>query len=206
MQPKSVEAYLSGICNQLEMFPPEVRALRRHAGCKKLYSKPTQRKAALTTGDLEHAATQLSSSYDDRLFLAIIFTRFFGLHRLADLTDHDNPRFRSYRKTIMRATVRVDASAYTYLLSRHKADRFFEGNTIRILLLPPTYLRMRDESVNALHPALWVTASGAIPTRSWFTSRPKRLFSDSSIGGHSIRPGGATFYAIDGMPHEWIQA
>ncbi|KZV68882.1 hypothetical protein PENSPDRAFT_581799 [Peniophora sp. CONT] len=136
IQPKSVEFYLSGICNQLEMYHPDVRTLRRHplvtrtlAGCKKQFSKPTQRKAALTVTDLESAAAQLSNSYDDRLFLAMLYTGFFGLHRLAELTDHDKPAFRSHRKTIMRSSVCIENDVYVYLLPGHKADRFYEGNT-----------------------------------------------------------------------------
>lgn len=95
-----------------------------------------------------------------------------------------------------------------------RADRFYEGNTVRIpqqargpdpYTAFTAYVGMRDQSRSALHPALWVTSAGTIPTRSWFTTRLKQLFPDAFIGGHSMRPGGATFYAIEGMPGEWIQ-
>jgi hypothetical protein len=51
IKPKSVDSYLSGICNQLEPFFPKVREIRRHRlvaktlqGCKKLRGCATSRK------------------------------------------------------------------------------------------------------------------------------------------------------------------
>jgi hypothetical protein len=55
IKPKSVEAYLSGICNQLEDIYPHVREVRHHCmvsktlrGCKKLQAVGVTRKRALT--------------------------------------------------------------------------------------------------------------------------------------------------------------
>jgi hypothetical protein len=55
INPKSVDNYLSGVCNNLEGYFPHICASRNSAlisctlaGCKRLYSHPTRRKRALT--------------------------------------------------------------------------------------------------------------------------------------------------------------
>lgn len=60
IKPKSVDSYLSGVCNQLEPFFPDVRANRQHRlvvrtiqGCKKLRPSPPSRKRPLARSDLE---------------------------------------------------------------------------------------------------------------------------------------------------------
>jgi hypothetical protein len=59
INPKSVDNYLSGVCNNLESFFPNVRTARNSvivsrtlAGCKRLYGHPSRRKRALTRDDL----------------------------------------------------------------------------------------------------------------------------------------------------------
>jgi hypothetical protein len=51
IKPKLVDSYLSGICDQLEPFFPDIRAIRCHRlvthtlqGCKKMLGSPTSRK------------------------------------------------------------------------------------------------------------------------------------------------------------------
>jgi len=88
---RSVEAYLSGICNQLEPFFPDVRNNRRQplvtrtlAGCKKRFTSPIAHKRPLSRADLVTVATAYvdSSIYDDKLFVAMLLVGFFGLLRL----------------------------------------------------------------------------------------------------------------------------
>jgi hypothetical protein len=82
-EPKSVLSYLSGICNQLEPFFPEVRTHRQHwlvtktlAGCRKMFPSTVSRKRPITRSELAMIARLYtsSSSYDDILFLAILLT------------------------------------------------------------------------------------------------------------------------------------
>jgi len=133
--------------------------------------------------------------------------------RLGELVDADNPKLRDPRKVIRRSSVEVSLDDYSFFLPAHKGDRFFGGNTI---IIPKNndnhdphnpfllYLSSRDERFPLLSP-LWLREDGSIPTRSWFTHRLRRFF-DSSVGGHSMRAGGATLLAELGTPPHLIQA
>lgn len=66
------------------------------------------------------------------------------------------------------------------------------------------YLTSRDR-LHPWQPALWLTERGDIPTRRWFLSR-RRQANLQNVGGHSLRAGGATFFAAAGWPDDRIQA
>jgi hypothetical protein len=98
-------------------------------------------------------------------------------------------------------------------LPGHKADRFFEGNIIIIQKNPHTfdphkrfvsYLRMHNKKF-PLSPPLWLTSKGTIPTRSFFIKH-LRCFFNSNTAGQSLRAGGATSLAKNGVPPSIIQA
>lgn len=224
IKPTSVDSYLSGICNILEPYFPDVRKSRTSAivrrtlqGCKRLRSSAPQRAAALTVEDLEQATSSfITPSHNDLLFLAILHAGFFGLHRLGELVDHDRPDLRNPRKRIRRTSVKfaADGNSFSYFLPTHKADPLFEGNTVHIrrrnsgpdpLSVFRRYLASRDSQIFQLCPQLWLLVDGTVPTRSWFTTRLRALFPASDVGGHSMRPGGATFFALEGMPDDRIQ-
>ncbi|KAI9063204.1 hypothetical protein FKP32DRAFT_1611990 [Trametes sanguinea] len=222
IEPRSVDAYLSGISSELESWFPHVRAARRSAlvartlrGCKRMFSKPVNRKHALSREDLVFALESVGShpSYDDILFLTLLITGFHALLRLGELVWPDNHDLQSYRKIIMRASVLVSHDQYEFTLPSHKADPFFEGNRIivRASRDPPNplplfqrYLTARD-ALFRFNPELWLRESGAIPTRSWFINRLRTLF-PPNIAGHSMRAGGATSLAAAGVPPATIQA
>lgn len=222
IKPGSVDTYLSGICHQLEPYFPDVRVSRNSAlvhrtlqGCKRIRAVPTTRKRALTIGDLETVVSALSTStdYDDSLFLAQLLTGFFALFRLGEMTYPDDPQLRDPRKVTKRMSVSIHNTYYKFFLPGHKADRFFEGNTIIIRKnshrFDPhshfvTYLRARDRQFPFSSP-LWLTNNGSIPTRSFFMRRLHRFF-DSNTAGQSLRAGGATSLAENGVPPSIIQA
>jgi hypothetical protein len=88
ISPDSVSSYLSGLCQQLEPYFPDVRPSRHSTlvertlkGCRCLKGVATKRKRALTFADLElvHNHLKDSTSHDDRLFLAMLTTGFFAL-------------------------------------------------------------------------------------------------------------------------------
>ncbi|KIK61187.1 hypothetical protein GYMLUDRAFT_126680, partial [Collybiopsis luxurians FD-317 M1] len=221
IEPRSVGTYLSGICDRLEVYFPEVRRNRDSqlvkktlAGMKKLRSKPVRRKQPITKNHLQRAVDSLrpSSPLDDVLFVAMLVTGTCGLLRLGELTIPDNPALRNSRKIVPRASVGIEESDYSFWLPFHKADRLFEGNRV---VVPPRwgissvdvfrrYLSMRDAQF-PLHPHLWVSSLGSVPTRSWFMRRLRQLEPDTRWAGQSMRAGGATAMAEDGTPPQLIQ-
>jgi len=221
IEPRSVDTYLSGICHQLESYFPDVRAARSSPlvkrtlrGCKRMKSSPIHRKRALTLDDLGMVIIYYSKSalHDDILFVAMLLTGFFALLRLGELTLPNDKSIRDWRKIVRRDTVHVRRDSYGFHLPHHKADRYFEGNHIIVrrdqfqhnpLAHFKTYLASRDRLFPLSSP-LWITEAGEVPARSFFTSR-LGLFFDNSVGGQSMRAGGATSLAEHGVPPSIIQ-
>src|ERR1700679_199095 len=141
IKPDSVSSYLSGICNQLEPFFPDVRSHRHHwlvtktlAGCRKMFPSTASRKRPLARTELVDVARLYlsSSAYDEILSLTLLLTGFHGLMRLGELTWPDNKHLQDYRKVIMRSSVQVHPTFLQFVLPGHKADRFFEGSSVLI--------------------------------------------------------------------------
>lgn len=222
IEPRSVSNYLSGISHQLQPYFPNVRNARKSEivsrtlkGCMKLRSKPTKRKRALSRSDMEKVTNQLGNSqdHDDLLFVAMIVTGFFALLRLGEMTLPDEVNIQDWRKIARRNSVKISKDAYEFTLPAHKADRFFEGNHIMIRSSQPfleprkhfvKYIASRDHLL-ALASPLWIRKDGSPPTRSWFMKRLRSFF-DSSVGGQSMRAGGATLLAEMGASPSLIQA
>ena len=100
INPKSVESYLSRICNNLEPFFPDIRANRATAlvkrtlkGARRRHGRATVQKSPLTTVQLCTIANTLhhSHDHDDLLFLSMINTGFAGLLRLGKMAASDSP-------------------------------------------------------------------------------------------------------------------
>ncbi len=225
IEPRSVDSYLSGICSELEPFYPNVRKIRSSTlvsrtlrGGKRLYSQPVKRKRALTSDDMDLAYTHLhhSSQYDDRLFLAQLFTGFYALSRLGELVWPDRRDLRSFSKVSRRTTVVLTEHTFEFTLRSHKSDKQFSGDCVlihddslagpRSIQIFKSYLSQRDRTFPC-RAELWLRQDGSIPTRSWFIRRLRAIFADdSTISGHSMRAGGATALALAGVPGSLIQA
>lgn len=222
IEPRSVTSYLSGLCQQLEPYFPDVRAsrhtplvVRTMRGCLRLWSSPTKRKRALTFDDLYQVLNHLStsSSHDDLLFQSMLLTGFFALMRLGELAFPNEIRLRNWKKISKRSTVVVTNDQYQFDLPSHKADRFFEGNRIIVksqqycdinpVLMFAKYLSSRDRLFPLSSP-LWIRQSGSVPTRNFFISRLRAYF-ESDVAGQSMRAGGATSLAEHGVPPSLIQ-
>jgi hypothetical protein len=214
INPKSVDNYLSGICNNLEGYFPNVRAARNSAlvsrtltGCKRLYGRPSRRKQALTRDDLVTVYNNLSQSesHDDFLFLSQLLSGFNALLRLGELVWPDKIVHRSYRKLSLRTSVQLLPTSYSFSLPASKTDRIFEGNRVIIQdhTLPnplwsfTSYLKSRD-SLFPHRAELWLRENGSVPTRSWFLHRLLSYFPNNTAG-QSIRAGGATDLASRGF-------
>ena len=218
INPKSVNSYLSGVCWQLEPFYPEVRQHRKSmlvsrtmTGCLRRFGTPTKRKSPFSHADLLNVINSLPStpSNDDSLFCALLLTGFYVLMHLGELGFPDKKTLRNYRKISLCHTVSILQDQYSFILPSHKGDRTFEGNSIIVQkLTTPTdpflmYINSRD-SLFPLHPELWLTSHGTVPTRHWFLSRLRVLF-PSNYAGHSLRLGGATSLAEAGVDPSIIQ-
>lgn len=222
INPRSLSGYLSGIISRLEPIFPEVRnnatkpiVRRTLRGCKRLNPQAIKRKRALDYSDLRKLIDSLTpqASYDDVLFVTLIVTGFYALMRLGELVNPDQIAKRSFNKIIRRSSLQITNTQYQFLLPAHKADRFFEGNTILIqstnsapdaLPIMQRYTRQRDE-LFPNHPQLFLRHDGTVPARQFFMQRIKNLL-PGDVGGHSMRSGGATALAIAGVPDNRIQA
>ncbi|KIJ50206.1 hypothetical protein M422DRAFT_159981 [Sphaerobolus stellatus SS14] len=114
VKPSTAGNYLSGICHLLKPYYPD----------KLCGLQPTNHKCALTHEDLCSIISSLTMnpSYDDRLFIAMLLTGFFGLLRLGEITFPDNPRKCSFKKVIMHHTLSVEPTHFAFTLPYHKAD------------------------------------------------------------------------------------
>ena len=160
---------------------------------------------------VDHYST--SSSHDDLLFVSQLLTGFYALMRLGELTIPDDKTLLDYRKITKRTSVRLSENDYRFFLPSHKADKTFEGNTIIIQrhetsIDPLSFFKKYLSSRDKLFPFstdLWLRANGSRPSRSFFIRRMKIFFS-SDVAGQSMRAGGATSLAENGVPPNLIQA
>jgi hypothetical protein len=222
IEPRSVDKYLSGISHELEPFYPDVRKNRKSMlvsrtlkGCKRLYSKPTRRKQPLSVSQLKLAIESLGTdpSHDDRLFISMLHNGFRGLLRLGEMVAPDNSRLRNPAKYSLRSSVEWLPDAFSFWLRTHKTDSSFEGARIVIADNPLVharehfnlYLQSRDQKF-PFNPYLWLTSSGQVPTRQWFLQRFRRVVPDNAFAGQSLRAGGATFLAEQGVAFPLIQS
>lgn len=222
IQPASVSAYLSGICNGLEPYFPAVRAARTSsivsrslAGMRKLRGASTPRqKRALSEDDLNSLLAAYSPpSHDNLLFLSMLLTGFSALLRLGEMTISNSPSKRTSKKIVCRHTLHFLPDQFSFQLPFHKADRFYQGSKIIVLRKPHSpldpvslmerYVSSRD-TLFPFHPELWLTSHGFSPTSAWFVSRLQATLGDN-VGGHSLRSGGATSLALAGVPDNAIQ-
>ncbi|KAJ7807148.1 hypothetical protein B0H14DRAFT_3765155 [Mycena olivaceomarginata] len=204
IDPRSVNNYLSGISSELEPFYPEVRQNRKSMlvsrtlkGCKRMLSRPIRRKQPLSRTQIQHILDQQPSppSHDDLLFAAMLLTAFYGLLRLGELTAPDTRALRNPAKWTLRSSVEWLFEGFAFLLQSHKTDLSFEGSRVVI----PHRARMN-----------------AIPAFRRVPRQPRRaapsqslslaVVLDRSFAGQSLRAGGATALAEDGVPYHLIQA
>ena len=145
VKPGSIDTYLSGICQQLEPFFPDVRKHRKSLlvtrtlkGCKRIQGLSTQRKHALTHDDLLRVLHHYhgSSLHDVLLFVTQLLVGFFALMRLGELTVPDDTSLHNPSGVSKHTSVHLNDDSFQFFLPHHKADRFFEGNIILCLKKP----------------------------------------------------------------------
>ena len=179
------------------------------------FSAPVCQKEPLTRDDLTTVATScpLPISHDDLLFCALLQMGFFGLNRLGELVWLDNSALQSFSKVSWRLSAQLTPSSYSFQICRDKVDTHFEGTKVVIQHSPiepdpfdtfACYLCSHDARF-PLHSQLWLRSDGSMLVHSWFLCRLHAFF-PHSIGGHSLRAGGATSLAAAEVPSSQIQA
>jgi hypothetical protein len=160
----------------------------------------------------QSALSQPSTSYDRILFLAMVGLGFASCARGAELTLPSTIRFRNPDKLPLRSTVQHSAEYFSVHLPYHKADRKWAGSHLLFVASATSsaftsilsrYLAIRDARHPTL-PHLFITAAGTLPTRTWFIRELRKSFGEK-YGGHSLRSGGATYYATAGWSAAEIQ-
>ena len=109
IKPSSVDSYLSGICHKLQSVWPDICAVccdllmvRTLAGCKCLYNTPVRRKALLIVDHLQRAIAHFSpTSHDNQLFISLLVSGFFALHRLREFVSPNNAALRNWQKVVV---------------------------------------------------------------------------------------------------------
>ncbi|KAG2348113.1 hypothetical protein BDR05DRAFT_835551, partial [Suillus weaverae] len=131
IQPRSVEAYLSGIVSQLEPHFPEVRKSRHSLlvrrtmrGALHSLGRPVNRRLPLLRDDLLRVYNDLTHplTHDDLLWVAQLHCGFFGLLRLGELVVPDDPSLTDFTKITQRTSVKVSSSNFAFLVQRDKTD------------------------------------------------------------------------------------
>ena len=222
IKPDSVNSYLSGICRQLEPFFPDIRHNRKSllvsrtlTGCMRRFGTPVNHKSPLSIANLQLVLDSIVSepTHDKLLFAALLLTAFYALMRLGELVFSDKKNLRNYRKISLRHIISILPTQYSFFLPSNKGDRFFEGNTIVVQKLQTStdpympflaYLTSRDQKF-PLHPELWLTSEGKVPTHHWFIKHLRKFF-PNKIAGQSLWSGGATSLAGVGASLDTIQA
>lgn len=221
--PDTVGKYLTGISYSMRKDFPMIVETRMSdrvkdslRGCQKLFSKPTIQANAFTFHDLKTAAAFYNTTFDDKLFNLILALGFSALHRLGELTVPDSKAFKNDRKSIRRSSLVLSlcGSVACYNLPYHKGDPKFKGTPVSIvsrknddtcpILTIIKYTLQRDKRF-PINPFWLVKENGCQPSRSWFMERLQRIFG-STRSGHSLRAGGATAYAQNGMDMDTIQS
>ena len=212
--------YLSGARHFLSILYPDFDANRAHPlvqatipGSQKVRADAIQQKLPLR---LDHLAlfcraARIVGHYDDLLFVTILSCGFYACHRMGELVQNNDRTLFDCWKVIKRASLSFSHRRAQYHLPYHKADPFYQGTAILLgshdvacpvqLLLD--YVSRRDAVHHGRSP-LFLTEQGLHPTRRWF-DRKFFAFLDRSFGGHSLRAGGATYYASLGLSEDIIQ-
>jgi len=217
-----VNTYLSGITNELETYFPDARknrnsplVTRTMKGANRRYGKSINRKLPLSIEDLGIVCDdlRLSTLHDDLLFVAQLLIGFHALLRLAELCYPDKKVLQNFDKITKRTSIEWLTDTFSFWLPTHKADSDFEGSRIIVQMVANSpdpyahfisYLRSRDAHF-PLNPELWLRLDGQIPTRAWFIRRLRHYF-PKEVAGQSLRSGGATNLALNGMHNDLIQA
>jgi len=185
-------------------------------GSKKTNLSPTKRARPLRPPELARLVSSAisSNSYNDLLVAVIGTLGFTGVMRLGELTEPQHKADRVERKICLRdGAVLEHDKLFQFILRSHKGDRAHKGSTVVIvgenstsdfnaIKLLEAYLFLRDAR-HGPSGRLLLRFDGSPPPRRWFLDRLVVVAPGAT--GHSLRAGGATFFASRGVPGDLIK-
>lgn len=147
-------------------------------GTKCLQGSPTIQKEPVNFDDLQAVVRIYNNqnNLDNRLFIALLTTGFFGLLRLEELTDSNNPCLIDRRKMIRHDSVTISPNNIHFLLPSSKTDHFFQGNHVLLccnnchndpVITFSCYLEQRDKTFPSA-TWLWLMSQGEPLSQRWF--------------------------------------
>ncbi|KAK4701323.1 hypothetical protein P7C70_g4907, partial [Phenoliferia sp. Uapishka_3] len=153
-----------------------------------------------------------TTSYDTLLWATQTKTMFLSCGRAGELLDADSEEYRDAKQHMRRETTYVTVDGFRSYLPYQKASPLYAGSHYfwvtadageDALRLISKYMRARDAKFGPTGP-LWLNSKGEVPRRRWYVNRLKR-FCGKQYTGHSMRPGGATWYVLCGADDRTVQ-
>ncbi len=114
---KSIDSYLSGICNQLEHYFPNVCAVHKSLlvkwtlkGCMWLHGTAVKQKLPLSWPQLQKVLDKFnpSTDYDDLPFVSMIITGFYGILCFAEVSMPDSKELCDWKKFTHWRSIHMD--------------------------------------------------------------------------------------------------
>ena len=222
INPKSVDSYLFRITNQMEAYFLDVckdqnSALVRQTlkGAKRQHGVLIHWKNPLSLEDLKVVYDDLKSSsvHDNLLFLSQLLIGFNVLLCLSGLCFPDHLALQDFSKISLHLSVQWLCDSFSFWLPSHKTDAMFKGSQLIIqcvhhspdpYLIFINYLHSHDQ-LFPFNPELWLCANSKVSMHSWFIQRLAHYF-PKDIAGQSLRSGGTTNLAINGVAPHLIQS
>ena len=133
--------------------------------------------------------------------------------RLGELVWPDSVSLHSYRKVVLRRSLCINNSSYSFILPTHKTVTARHGCEILVSVFstsvdPLPVMHHYVCSCNTLFhcsPELWLTSDARLPTRAWFVRRLHHPCG-SEFTGHSMQARGTMTLVLLGIPPHIIQA
>ncbi|KAK4695464.1 hypothetical protein P7C70_g8545, partial [Phenoliferia sp. Uapishka_3] len=194
-------------------FSPEVaRALRGSAKVKKHIKR---RAPPLPHSDYLRAlriGLDPRATYDQQLWASQVVTLFLCCGRAGEVCDADSPQYRDVSQRMTRERTSLTAKGFKAFLPYMKNDPLYVGSHyywttadagIDAVKLISRYIIARDARFGYRGP-LWLNSKGKVPVRRSFVKELKKRFG-WQYTGHSMRPGGATWYVLEGADDRTVQ-
>ena len=143
----------------------------------------------------------LSPSFLARSTVATELENWFKeiINRCSTGVKSSNTLLSHFQMTIMRNIIFLITKAILFI------TELMSALYRKLSLIPSHYSNSTATDVLLFMAFTFLRESGSHPTRSWFEHRLHNLL-PSSYGAHSMRAGGATFYASPGLNESIIQS